>query len=245
MDKELILRMKAQMQPSENKVDDLMKEVSVILEKKKKTPVRLHRGFAFAMTAIVLLCAFSFSPVGKVIAKQLKAWMMPKTVTENIEGSSEQNKMQPEGNVSLADDESGYVIYVNEDIFQSEQKDGVQVIKARLDAAAKMTISYVDAISVKECMEAQLKEQKIETYETAEALELQQDNMGIRYSTGDSWNDSVLRIYCIDNQGKGCYVIRYVNSVEAEEGYGTRFQNMLNTFEIIKADKKIEEGKCK
>ena len=60
-----------------------------------------------------------------------------------------------------------------------------------------------------------------------------QENMGIWYSEGVQWDDMISRIYCIDDGKQGCYIVTYQNTIEEEEGYGSRFKTMLNTFQII------------
>ena len=96
-----------------------------------------------------------------------------------------------------------------------------------------MTISQKADCSIKECLEDIRKEKGSEKCQKAEPLDIQAEYQGLLYKEGDAWNDVMIRIYCIDNGQGGCFVIEYRNTVEADEGFGSRFRSMLNTFQII------------
>ncbi|MDQ0861088.1 hypothetical protein [Bacillus sp. V2I10] len=54
-------------------------------------------------------------------------------------------------------------------------------------------------------------------------------------SGGTDWNDPVIRIYITSNQLDGVYIIKQHYFIEASEGHGARFDEMLNDFHIIKS----------
>ena len=49
------------------------------------------------------------------------------------------------------------------------------------------------------------------------------------------FSDVYENIYIVDNQAGGSFLIECKLFVEAEEGHGARFGNMLETFEVVKS----------
>ncbi len=50
---------------------------------------------------------------------------------------------------------------------------------------------------------------------------------------GNKWNSSIEKIYVISNQQQGSFVITQHYFLEAEEGHGARFDEMLKEFHIV------------
>jgi hypothetical protein len=55
--------------------------------------------------------------------------------------------------------------------------------------------------------------------------------------TGDRWDDTVVHYYILDNTKGGVFIIRQQYFVEASEGHGARFFNMLKEFKIVEPEK--------
>ena len=51
--------------------------------------------------------------------------------------------------------------------------------------------------------------------------------------TMPQWDDEVIVVYVLDNTNGGVFVVRTLYFVEASEGHGARFEQMLDQFEII------------
>jgi hypothetical protein len=51
---------------------------------------------------------------------------------------------------------------------------------------------------------------------------------------GNEWNSPVVRYYLIDNTAGGTFVVQMQYFLEAEEGYGARFNTMLHGFQIVR-----------
>lgn len=52
-------------------------------------------------------------------------------------------------------------------------------------------------------------------------------------SSGTKWNDTVIKYYVVDDTKGGSFIIKQQFFVEASEGHGARFDNMLKGFKII------------
>jgi hypothetical protein len=52
-------------------------------------------------------------------------------------------------------------------------------------------------------------------------------------ATGQKWNDTVVQYYVVDNTKGGTFIIKEQYFMEASEGHGTRFYNMLKEFRIV------------
>lgn len=49
---------------------------------------------------------------------------------------------------------------------------------------------------------------------------------------GKAWNDEVIRYYVFDNKHGGSFVVKQQYFLEAEEGHGDRFRQILKEFHI-------------
>jgi hypothetical protein len=51
--------------------------------------------------------------------------------------------------------------------------------------------------------------------------------------SGSKWNDPFIKYHIVDNQKGGTFIIKQQYFIEATEGHGTRFDNMLKEFKIV------------
>jgi len=134
----------------------------------------------------------------------------------------------------------GYTIDIDESRFTQEKVNGADRI-APLDypedyPPAFMSITQYTGRSPDE-VAAELRENVRDEYETvtgpqtvtdpADAIEI----IGV---AGDEWNSPVVRYYLIDNTAGGTFVVQMQYFLEAEEGYGARFDTMLHGFQILR-----------
>lgn len=236
MDRHVLLHMKEQMKPDQIVVDELMKKIEQMQDEDTKKKKRLYSPGKIVATAslvIILIIGIMSTTPGKTMAKTIKSWFMPQMIEESIEGYPETVEMQPAAQQNQKEKMADYVIYINKEIFETQTKDGVQTITGIDNPQAKMTIYQEEDIHVDECLEKIKQETGRNVFEQAEALNIEAEYQGILITEGEKWNDIIKRIYCIDNGQGGCFVIIYSHTVEADEGFGSRFRSMLNTFQII------------
>lgn len=236
MDREVLLHMKEQMKPDQNVVDELMKKLEEMQNediRKRRWTYNSGKIIAAAAVIVILVVGGMMIPADGTMARNIRNFFLPKKVEENVEGYEEEVEMQPVVRGEEDEKTADYVIFVDKEIFETQKKNGVQIIKGIANPKAKMTISQEMDISVEECLEKIKKEKDIEAFEEAESLSIEAEYQGILVTTGLNWDDVMTRIYCIDNGQGGCFIIEYCNTVEADEGFGSRFRTMLNTFEII------------
>lgn len=240
MEQEMIIHMKSQMVPSEQMVERLMVRLNEIQNEEVHSETMQNqlsdrRYYKAAVAAIFVLAMilFWFSPAGTALAEHIMEWMKPKNVTEQIEGLSEEAVVTPEFQTDVQTGDVPYVVYVDEEYFISEFVGNEQIIKGIYNEDAKMTITHQSDIGLAECLEKIIMEKEVSEYQTTDSLEITRDNKGIWYAEGMEWDDMVYTIYVIDDGKSGCYIASYENTVEAEEGFGTRFRNILKTFRLI------------
>lgn len=240
LEQEMIIHMKNQMIPDEQMVEHLMNRLNEIQKEevksntvqKKQEKRRVFKAAAAAVFVVAMLL-FWFSPTGTALAEHIMEWLKPKKVTEQMEGLSEEAEVTPKFQTDSKTGDVPYVIYVNEEYFTSEFVGDEQIIKGIYNEDAKMTITHKSDIGLTECLEEIIKKEGITDYQAEEQLEIQRANKGIWYAEGSDWDDMIYSVFVIDDGKNGCYVAAYCNTVEAAEGFGVRFKNMLKTFQLI------------
>lgn len=234
MNNQIPLHMRNQIKPDPEVVNKLMETLEEMQSRQEqKRYYGRVRGIAMAAVTLVFVLFMMNSQIGKTLAENIKSWLVPKQVEETLEGNVEETEMEPSAQEREQENEADYVIYVNEDVFTTEKNNGIQTIKAIADTETKMIIYQIENCGIEECLESLKKEKGDKEYQEAEPLEIGVAYEGVLYAEGIDWDDVITRIYCIDNGKGGCFVVEYSNIIEADEGFGSRFHSMLNTFEII------------
>ncbi|GIO89032.1 hypothetical protein [Paenibacillus lactis] len=199
-----------------------------------------------AAAAVIVLALSVQTPPVQAFIDQVKEWFAPqKTVEQELEGA-------PETSVDSLHESADYVIYIDESRFKMIQGEGVDRIepvhKPEDDRYPEvyMEISQDQEAPkrVSERLEAELSDQpKVE----AEAIQEPVNGFEVRAvggTGGKEWNDPIVRYYIFDNGQGGSFVVKQQYFLEAAEGYGARFHNMMKEFHITTnaGEKQAGEG---
>jgi hypothetical protein len=135
---------------------------------------------------------------------------------------------------------NGYQITYDVERFKYTNLDGIdQFITENPDPElypyVYLNISKIENTSSKDEMD-KIKKALSKGYEQVEELEnttigIDYKAIGLKAKSGTDWNSSIREYYIVES-GNSNYVIEMQYFVEAEEGFGTRMHDMLNTFTI-------------
>ncbi|MBB6284415.1 hypothetical protein [Geobacillus subterraneus] len=194
-----------------------------------------------ASVAAAVVLAFLFTAPGQAAIDQVKQWFAPKKViTEEIEGQKEQKE------VTLNEGKAGYIIYIDESMYRLETKNGYDRIVPLHQGGANIPPVYMEIRQVTdrslETVAAELEQEVKEKYPVIiQTGKVNEPVAGyiIHGEAGHQWNDEVVKYYVVPNGKGGAFIIEQRYFVEASEGHGARFDDMLKQFHII--DQQQEE----
>jgi hypothetical protein len=206
--------------------------------KRQRRKVRKMKKLWFAVVsaAAVLMLTFLFTEPGQAGINKVKEWFAPKKViVEEVEGQKEQKE------VTLNKSKVGYVIYFDEKMYRIEKLDGKDRIVPLAQGSLDLPKVYMEIKQVTDqtpkalasSLEKQVKEQYPIIIQTGKVSEPVKGYV-IHGESGQQWNDEVVKYYLIDNGQGGTFVIEQHYFVEASEGHGARFDNMLKQFQVTK-----------
>jgi len=202
----------------------------------RKRITRILAGGTVA--AALLISFFATTEPGKAAIGKIRDMFAPeKKMVEHIEGTKEENR------AVLQESKMGYILYFDEERYTMSSSKG----KDRIEPKEKgenapdvfMEISQVEDKSPKEVaaeMEKQLKS-KYSDVRDMEKVKEPLDSIFIYAKSGYQWNDTVVKVYLVDNTRGGTFVIKQQFFFEASEGHGARFDNILKEFKIVPLEK--------
>ncbi len=146
-----------------------------------------------------------------------------KEVVQVLEGMEEKTVM------TLHESKLGYYIYIHQERYQLEELDGADKIIPQTKAEGLpevfMKISQDNNIKPDD-VASQVKDELKGKYQVVTHEEVNSPLESIFIYAEDD-NDTVKRIYLVDNSQGGTLVIKQKLFTEAVEGHGARFDNML------------------
>ncbi|WP_026477830.1 hypothetical protein [Alkaliphilus transvaalensis] len=228
----------------EKRIDEVHYEKDFKMEgsRKMRTEIKKNnsrkRLWGIGTVAAALLIVFlAGTAPGHATIDRIREFFAPeKTITEELEG------MEEERDVTLQKSKLGYVIYFDEEMFKMDALDGKDKIapihQADYVPEVYMEIQQVTDQSIDELKEAleNLVKAEYEINRTEDSVTSPVEGILIQGQKGYQWDDIVVRYYLIDNTEGGTFIIKQQFFVEAFEGFGARFNNMLREFHIIKLE---------
>jgi len=212
----------------------------------RKDHMRMKRFLAGKMIAAAVAVAIvitGFTPLGQAAIGSIAELFEPqKNIPVEVEGMEEQTEQQLHvGTLDTVKDGVTYVLYIDEERYEFiASQDGDRIIPK--DYPSNYPEVYMQIVQNAELSPedaaAQVKAELEKTYaEVRECEQITKPVSAIRLVAieGYEWNDSVVSTYFIDNTQGGTFIITAKYFVEAEEGHGARFEQMLADFEIVSA----------
>ncbi|WP_273124535.1 hypothetical protein [Bacillus weihaiensis] len=224
---------------NENMKEEVWAEIEKELFTQRSQKKKKKRIFPYvlATAASILLVVGLRSEPGYAIIDQIKELFEPeKEIIQNIEGEEEETPLSLKKGV-----ESDYVIYVDEERYTFVQGDNFDKIitKEPLPEMYPEVSMEIRQIIDREPAEVvnELKGQLQEEFpELSGPEEISEPVNGFKLHgvNGSEWDSPVLTTYVISNGHTGSYVITERYFLEAAEGHGVRFDEMVKEFHVVK-----------
>lgn len=188
------------------------------------------------VAVIAILFVGAKTKVGHAIVTQIKDLFVPeKQITQEIEGEKEKTNMNLHQSLK-----SNYIIYVDEERYEfidGEEVDKI-IMKDKPDNIPEVSMDIQQLIDrspedVIKDLELQI-QGKYEIVHGPETIREPINGFTIRALSGQKWDSSVIKIYVLSNEQQGSFIITQHYFLEAAEGHGVRFDEMVKEFKIVK-----------
>lgn len=211
-------------------------EEKVHMKNKGSNIVRRAAGMAAAFIVVASVLAAT-TTTGQAAMKKIRDLLLPqKTITQEIEG----NKEGGEFSLHTRDEEVDYAIYIDADRYTVEKGVEADRIVPKVKADSKYPEVSMEIRQVKDKKPADLRElaeaELGSGYSTVRDMGQVEEPLQayvLYANSGQKWNDIVIKQYFVDNGAGGTFVITQRYFLEASEGHGARFDNMLKEFKIV------------
>ncbi|WP_372632163.1 hypothetical protein [Cohnella sp.] len=207
--------------------------------KQTKRSDRTMRTLKITMGVAVFIMAFGVflaMPAGTAFMKDVKEWFAPeKKVEVEVEGQKEETDQKLHQN-----EESKYVIYYDQERYKLVQESGKDVITTKEPLPERypevsMTIEQVKDEKPEDLIK-RLSGELSGNYEDVREVEKVSEPVqgyAVRALAGKEWDSEVVVIYVVDNGKQGSFTITEKYFLEAAEGHGARFHQMLKEFKVL------------
>lgn len=218
--------------------NNIEKEIDIIDSERVDLKVKTKNKYNFnkygSIAAALVVGFVTLTPYGHATIDTIKKIFEPnKVVEQQIEGIGEKTNMK------LSENTTNYIIYYDKDMYNMKSEDGKDIIspinKAENYPEVSMTIEQITD-KRPHVIASEIEKDIKGKYETVENKGLVNEPVtGILISTraGSNSKDAVINYYLMENNRGGTFKITQKYFVEASEGHGARFYNMLKEFKII------------
>ena len=216
---------------------------------RKKNRAPHFRWIAAAIALVMILAFFQTTPgvaaleiVKEAVTSFIETLFPPKDIPVNVEGETEvkhqeaggqEPEMQEDGNVIAP----GFAIYYDTELYTMSEEDGVTYIRFIMDndlPPCEMEIKYIPNLAPADAAGATHKEMAESWNSVSEVRSLDtQDGYTFYFAAGTSWDSACGYAYFLSDGLNGCFQLTARYFVEATEGHGSRFGQMVQTFEVI------------
>lgn len=216
--------------------------------KKKKQTVK-YRWIA-AVAVIGLLFLFFQTPTGaaavEIVKEQvtslIETLFPPKDIAVVVEGETEvisqvaggqEPTIQESGTVTAP----GFAIYYDAESYTMTEENGVTYIRHNIESdlpPCEMEIRHVPGVLPNAAAET-ARQEMLESWENVSEVSDLEEPEGAYFwiSAGSNWDSAMEDMYFVSDGRDGAFQITARYFVEAIEGHGVRFAQMVRTFEII------------
>lgn len=212
-------------------------------EKKRGSKVMKKNRKKFSMlgvvaaTMLVLVFVGVGTDTGDAMVDKIKSMFVPeKEIVQILEGSEEKINLELNSG-SKAD----YIIYIDQDRYKLIVENGVDKIVTLepLPQDFPEVSLKIEQVLDKKPLELleELEDSVVEQYEKVvfrgEVVEPLKGWLIEAKKTNNEWNTPIIKILIVDNDQGGSFLITQRLFLEAEEGHGLRFEEMLKEFRIV------------
>ena len=133
----------------------------------------------------------------------------------------------------------GFILYVNQESYHCREEDGVYLVEPLFAPPSELPpcrleivrYAYVSPQYAAEQAAAELRETYAEVSDITENSVL--GGLTVSASDGTAWDAAQADVYVVSDCQGGAYVLTARYFMEATEGHGVRFRDMVGTFEAV------------
>lgn len=226
--------------------DDYILESAPAERKAKRTHLR---WMAAAIALIMAMTFFHTAPgaaaleiVKEAAAGLIETLFPPRDIPSNVEGGSEiihqqaggqEPQVQEDGTASTP----GFAIYYDTERYTMSEENGVTYIRYNIEndlPPCEMVIRHIPDSSPADAAEAVRTEMAEAWSNVSEVHSLEgRDGLVFAFSEGASMDSACGDIYFISDGQGGTFQITARYFLEAAEGHGVRFGQMVQSFEVL------------
>ena len=146
-------------------------------------------------------------------------------------------RLDPENEVQASAPE--FMIYVNQEMYTVSEENGVFTVAPEQAPseelpACRMTIAHRADVSPEQAAE-DIAAELAQTYASVSDIKSDQGVKGLYLSASDgaAWNDAQAEVWLVDDRQGGAFTLTSAYFLEAAEGHGMRFRDMIATFQVV------------
>lgn len=227
--------------------DEYIIEAIPCKKKAKKTSLR---WIAAVLAILIMALAFfqtapsaaAIEMVKDAVTSFIEMLFPPKDIPINVEGTTENiyheagglaPEVQEDGTVQTP----GFAIYYDTERYVMSEEDGVTYIRSIAEndlPPCEVEIKHIPN-TVPADAAAETNRQMVEQWENVSEITALEDRDGFFFwvSEGSNWDSACEDVYFLSDGETGSFQITARYFMEATEGHGVRFSQMVKTFEVI------------
>ena len=239
------------------KVDQIMDALGKVKEDyimesapgKKKNRTPHFRWIAAAIALVLILTFFQTAPgvaaleiVKEAVTSFIETLFPPKDIPVEVEGETEakhqeaggqEPEMQEDGTVTAP----GFAIYYDTESYTMSEENGVTYIRFITDSElppCEMEIKHIPGVAPEDAANEARKEMEQGWDSVSEVRNLEtREGYVFAFYAGTSWDSACGDVFFLSDGRNGCFQLTSRYFIEATEGHGSRFGQMVQTFEVI------------
>lgn len=141
-----------------------------------------------------------------------------------------------------------FLIYVNEEQYTIQEENGLYSIRSREPLPENVPSCGLDILHLTGTSPNKARDSAAETLQahcqglrTEEEAAVLPGSLYLRAGNGTEWDAEQTELWFADDGQGGCFVLTARYFLEAEEGIGMRFRDMVSSFRVISPDEAIPE----
>lgn len=198
---------------------------------RKKVGIFKYVGIAAAFALVIL--ATNTSYVNAAVDKIKDIFAPTKIIEQSLEGDLEETQ------VELESSSQKYIIYVDKSIYEVIKEKDKDIIRPKESLESLPEISMTIEQLAKKPEEAVKDIEKELNDKFPNVTNLGEittpiNGLALHALEGNKATSTVVDYYIVDNEKGGSFIIKKHYFLEASEGHGVRFDNMLKEFKIVR-----------
>lgn len=225
----------------------------------KKEAKKPHIRWIAAVAALALIFLFEQSApsvaaaefIKEAVTSFIETLFPPKDIPVNVEGETEvvhqeaggqEPEMQEDGTVTAP----GFAIYYDTEQYVMTEENGITYIRFNIEndlPPCEVEIKHIPELIPADAAEAIRKEMAENWAHVSEVRNLEsREGLVFYFAAGTNWDSACGDVFFLSDGRDGCFQLTARYFVEATEGHGVRFAQMVQTFELIDPQQETISG---